>query len=163
MTKHMNDRILELLEVLMITPAEFAEQLGIERSTLSHIKTGRSKPSLDLVIKVLAKYPQISPDWLILGKQPVLRTTNTDTKEKTLFDLDTLKSENEYANSNNSSIKSSENAINETNLSSIHEKSIKQTINQTEKLQEKNVSQTKRIKRIIILYSDDTFEELNKD
>ena len=53
----MKDRLFQLMDALEITPNAFAETLKIERSTLSHIKSERSKPSLELVRKVLLSYP----------------------------------------------------------------------------------------------------------
>ncbi len=46
----------------------FAEKLGIQRSGLSHIFGGRNKPSLDLILKILEVFPDVSPEWLLKGE-----------------------------------------------------------------------------------------------
>lgn len=51
-----------------MTPSQFADTIGIQRSGMSHILAGRNNPSLDFVLKVLASFPEISPSWLLQGK-----------------------------------------------------------------------------------------------
>lgn len=51
-----------------ITARQFAEEIGIQPSGMSHIMGGRNNPSLDFVAKVLRRYPEIDANWLILGR-----------------------------------------------------------------------------------------------
>ena len=62
-----NDRISELIEFLDITPTAFADEIGIQRSGLSHIMKGRNKPSLDVVQKIINRFPEINILWLVNG------------------------------------------------------------------------------------------------
>jgi transcriptional regulator with XRE-family HTH domain len=64
----MKDRILEFLRKENKTSAQFAEEIGVQPSGISHILSGRNNPSLDFVIKMLEKYHFISTDWLLFGK-----------------------------------------------------------------------------------------------
>ena len=64
----MKDRILEFLKRENKTSAQFAEDIHVQPSGISHILSGRNKPSLDFVIKMLEKYPFLSTEWLIFGK-----------------------------------------------------------------------------------------------
>ncbi len=48
--------------------SRFAETIGVQRSSISHIISGRNKPSLDLINKILEGFPKVSTDWLLLGK-----------------------------------------------------------------------------------------------
>jgi len=64
----MKDRILEFLKRENKTSAQFAEEIHVQPSGISHILSGRNKPSLDFVIKMLEKYPMLSTEWLIFGK-----------------------------------------------------------------------------------------------
>lgn len=50
------------------TAASFAEKIGVQRSSISHILSGRNKPSLDFVLKVLSAYPEVELYWLLNGK-----------------------------------------------------------------------------------------------
>jgi len=64
----MKERILEFLKNENKTSAQFAEEIGVQPSGISHIISGRNNPSLDFVIKMLEKYSFLSADWLIFGK-----------------------------------------------------------------------------------------------
>ena len=63
----MVDRINLILKVKNITPKQFAEEIGIQPSGMSHILSGRNRPSLDFVMKVVSRYPEIDIRWLTLG------------------------------------------------------------------------------------------------
>jgi transcriptional regulator with XRE-family HTH domain len=54
-----------------LSASAFADEIGVQRSGISHILSGRNKPSLELIQKVLAKYPKISADWLITGNTKI--------------------------------------------------------------------------------------------
>jgi len=76
----MKERITEFLRNENKTSAQLAEEIGVQPSGISHILSGRNKPSLDFVIKMLEKYPNLSTEWLIFGKGTMYR-------EQTLTDL----------------------------------------------------------------------------
>ncbi len=93
----MQDRIKLLLEHLGISPADFAGRLGVQRSAVSHIVSGRNNPGLEFLQKILKGFPEISPDWLILGKGTITRDDSgiiADPKEppRTLFEHEFRKS-----------------------------------------------------------------------
>ncbi|MGY0392411.1 helix-turn-helix transcriptional regulator [Bizionia sp. KMM 8389] len=50
------------------TASSFAEKVGVQRSSISHILSGRNKPSLDFVLKVLDAFPEVELYWLLNGK-----------------------------------------------------------------------------------------------
>jgi transcriptional regulator with XRE-family HTH domain len=80
----MKERIFEFLRKENKTSAQFAEEIKVQPSGISHILSGRNKPSLDFVIKMLDKYPFISTNWLLFGKgsmynEPSLATLFDDT------------------------------------------------------------------------------------
>ena len=64
----MNNRLQQFLELENITPARLADTLGVQRSGLSHILSGRNKPGFEFITKLLTKFPHINSDWLLLGK-----------------------------------------------------------------------------------------------
>jgi len=64
----MKERILQLIQEEAQTNAEFADKIGISTSSLSHILTGRNKPSLDVVMHIHKAYPTINLDWLLYGE-----------------------------------------------------------------------------------------------
>lgn len=64
----MIDRINLLLKAKNITARQFAEEIGIQPSGISHILSGRNNPSLDFVLKVMKRWPEINISWLMFGK-----------------------------------------------------------------------------------------------
>lgn len=66
----MKDRISQILKTKNITATQFADELNVQRSGISHILSGRNNPSLDFVMKIKETYPEFNLDWLIMGKGP---------------------------------------------------------------------------------------------
>ena len=62
------DRIIEFLKSENKSSAHFAQEIGVQPSAISHIISGRNKPSLDFVMKMVNTYPFLSADWLLFGK-----------------------------------------------------------------------------------------------
>ena len=135
----MKDRILQLLEEKAMTLAAFADEIGVERSTMSHIKSGRSNPSLDVALKILERFPEVSTDWLILGKGSMFGQI-TNPYEPTLFDQTqpTTSYTAEYA-----------------------QKQTPETASQPTSLQNEPSTQ-RSIVRVILFYDDNTFEQIDK-
>ena len=70
----MKDRIQQIMAKEGIQPTRFAEMVGVQRSSISHILSGRNKPSFDMIQGILKSFPKISADWLLLGKGEMYRT-----------------------------------------------------------------------------------------
>ncbi|AHJ98052.1 helix-turn-helix domain-containing protein [Hymenobacter swuensis] len=68
----MLDRIRELLTTRQLTSTQFADAIGVSRPVISHILSGRNKPSLEVVQKVLAAFPDVSVSWLLNGSGSML-------------------------------------------------------------------------------------------
>ncbi|HKM12776.1 MAG TPA: hypothetical protein PL115_01595 [Bacteroidales bacterium] len=64
----MDKRLQQFLELEDLTPSKLADILQIQRSGISHLLSGRNKPSFDFIQGILTNFPQINPEWLILGK-----------------------------------------------------------------------------------------------
>lgn len=63
----LHERLSVLISALAETPVSFAEKLGIQRSSVSHLLSARNKPSVDFLEKLLAVYPSVNLSWLIAG------------------------------------------------------------------------------------------------
>ncbi|WP_223034506.1 helix-turn-helix domain-containing protein [Hanstruepera marina] len=61
-------RLQKVIKFYDESAASFAEKIGVQRSSISHILSGRNKPSLDFVLKVLSAYPEVELYWLLNGK-----------------------------------------------------------------------------------------------
>jgi transcriptional regulator with XRE-family HTH domain len=64
----MKERILDFLKKENKSSSQFAEEIGVQPSGISHILSGRNNPSLDFVLKMLERYSYLSTDWLLFGK-----------------------------------------------------------------------------------------------
>lgn len=64
----MTERINLIMKAKNLSPRQFSEEIGIQPSGLSHIISGRNKPSLDFVMKVVKRFPEIDINWLMFGK-----------------------------------------------------------------------------------------------
>lgn len=118
-----------------IAPTRFAEIVGVQRSSISHILSGRNKPSFDMVQSILAKFPKLNPDWLIMGTgdmyRKVVQTSLFDSSEPPkLTAPKDISAEQVDISQSSPEVKPSENAISERN-----------------------------VERVIVFYSDKTFTE----
>lgn len=56
-----------LLEYYSVSASAFADKIGVQRSALSHLLSGRNKPSLDFVMRIIENYPDVDLYWLLNG------------------------------------------------------------------------------------------------
>lgn len=81
---NLNERIAKVLQYSEKSPSEFAELIDVQRSSISHITSGRNKPSLDFLIKVKEQFPDISWDWLINGEGKMLMDKESEAVAETV-------------------------------------------------------------------------------
>ncbi|MFO7998672.1 MAG: helix-turn-helix transcriptional regulator [Bacteroidales bacterium] len=73
----MVERIAKIIQVKKLSASRFADILGVPRSTISHILSGRNNPSLEFIQKVLSSFPEVRVAWLMRGEEPMFISTNT--------------------------------------------------------------------------------------
>ncbi|MDY3524566.1 helix-turn-helix transcriptional regulator [Riemerella anatipestifer] len=81
----LNERISKVIAYSELTASDFADEIEVQRSSISHITSGRNKPSLDFIIKIKDRFPEIEWDWLINGEGKMLKSGNpseSDNKEQ---------------------------------------------------------------------------------
>ncbi|MDR6515377.1 helix-turn-helix transcriptional regulator [Chryseobacterium camelliae] len=71
---NLNERISKVIEYSKLTPSEFADEVDVQRSSISHITSGRNKPSLEFIIKIKSRFPEILWDWLVNGEGEMLKS-----------------------------------------------------------------------------------------
>jgi len=64
------------MSVKNLSSAQLAEMIGVQRSGISHILSGRNKPSLDFVVKVLETYPDLNESWFLKGEGEMLKSAS---------------------------------------------------------------------------------------
>lgn len=77
-------RLSILMQAIDCKAAEFARQLGIRPSNVSHIVNGRSDPSCRLLQSIFTQFPNVNPDWLILGQGSMFRQQGEGRREVSL-------------------------------------------------------------------------------
>lgn len=65
------DRIQLIIKANNESPSSFADKVGVKRSNLSHVLSGRNNPSLDFLAKVINTYPNVNASWLLTGETRV--------------------------------------------------------------------------------------------
>lgn len=143
----MKDRILQVMENEGLTPSKFAEAIGIQRSAMSHIISGRNNPSLDVLTKILETFEYVDSDWLLFGKGEMNRSESV---KKTFNQPDLFgniptdrvipQPDSEYRK---------ENRVKEADIPV--KQAEKEVIIKTEIV-------SKKISKIVIFYADDTYE-----
>jgi len=78
----MVERIKTLIEKQNLTATQFAEEIGVQRSAVSHLLSGRNKPSLDFMLKIKNRFPEISLDWLLIGRGKMKEVEKVDEKNQ---------------------------------------------------------------------------------
>ena len=63
----MHSRLKYWMEMEVLKSSALADNIGVNRATISHILSGRNKPSIDFLQKLLSSYPELNANWLISG------------------------------------------------------------------------------------------------
>lgn len=146
------ERIEKIMLDENLNASQFANEIGIKSPTISHILNGRNNPSLDVLKRILERYTNINSDWLILGVGPMYRHKN-DSRELNLF-FDEAVTGIESVSYPEKPIEKRENEI------LVKQSQIKaQAELKAETKQQIDKMTPKSIKKIIVYFDDNTFEE----
>lgn len=164
----MKDRIVQIMEVERLTPSSFADKLHVGRAVVSHILNGRNNPSLDVVMRILDAMPYIDSDWLLMGKGSMRKEDNMPdsvpqsspnvTKGLDLFDSNVIEKETNVTNV----LQEADMPIQAANPPVTPQTEPTKTTNESRLPIAIPVSD-KKISKIIIYYSDKTFQAFNPD
>ncbi|WP_291145540.1 helix-turn-helix domain-containing protein [Flavobacterium sp. UBA7680] len=144
------DDFVKRLEIILdyygLNASSFADKIGVQRSSMSHLLSGRNKPSLDFVMKILDVFPEVDLYWILVGKGNFPKSENETVSN--------------FQNTNSDSPSSStENYSGEDLFTPI--------INEENKSPIKNLIETKKsnlsfeedeIEKIVIFYKNGTFK-----
>jgi transcriptional regulator with XRE-family HTH domain len=123
------ERIEKIKDSLGLTARQFAAEIHVQPGTISNMMAGRNNPSLEVMKRIMDRYPTLNPEWLIAGRGEMWRTEPG--KEPGLFDAQAPDPQDK-----SSHIKPKE----ETQVPAAPPKSIS---------------------RIVVYYTDNTFEEFS--
>ncbi len=141
----MREKLLNLMKSEQLTASKLAELLDIQPSGISHILSGRNKPSFDLVQKILRRFPRVNPDWLLLDKDEMYRTIDIEPKPATSQSISTEELDDTMQQSQASGM--TESATNPTSAPT-----------PAQQIVAAYAPKNGNVKRVIILFDDHTFE-----
>jgi transcriptional regulator with XRE-family HTH domain len=97
----LNERFLAAMRHSGLSKTEFAGRLGVSQGVMSHISSGRNKPGTEMLVSLLQAYPEIAPEWLILGEGSMFRPKEAplpkDDLKKKMNELELLVEMNQQA------------------------------------------------------------------
>jgi hypothetical protein len=70
----LNKRVYEVMERFCGSKSIFATELGVGLPVITHISSGRNKPGVDILQKILHTYPSVNATWLMIGKGEMIKT-----------------------------------------------------------------------------------------
>jgi len=138
-----HERLKLMISRLGITQSEFADKMGIQRSSISHLLSGRNKPGFSFFEKLLETFPEINIEWFVSEKGDMLKTK---LKKHDELDFDSPGDSLE-----NQDVGIEENSVADIELSGQ---------NNVDKLLKKNDEKKPEIEKILIIYDNKTFEEI---
>ena len=128
-----NDRIKLLIEKLEMDAKSFAKLIETNPSSISHLTSGRNKPSFDILQKIATKLPQVNIVWLLTGEGEIFQSeTDNYVKQKS---------------STSKMAGNEQNNINQGVFAFVQDKK-----------EEKTVIEKKEIDKIVLLYTDGSFK-----
>ena len=136
----MQAQIQEILRRENLTSSQFADRIGVQRSSVSHVISGRNKPGFDFISKILLAFPVINANWLITGEGEMYGERRNQASSFT-FDMPV---EAEKVTSVKTSEPTEPSAPAKSDTSHI-------------------ASESSEIERIIVFYKDKTFREYREE
>lgn len=128
-----------------LNASSFAERIHVGRSSISHILSGRNKPSLDFVINTVKEFPEVDLYWLLNGKGTYPKTEQTTTTALS----SNSSSENVKGSSVSNKVKEDNNDTSKDLFSPVQ---LKDNLNETQ------IKKGKNIQKVILIYDDGSFE-----
>lgn len=138
------DEFIKRLEIILdyysLTASSFADKINVQRSSLSHLLSGRNKPSLDFILKIIEVFPEVDLYWILNGKGNFPK--NTDSEKRQHLETPVFTAENKSDLFSNSGESQNNNKNEEFSSESLFR-------NTNESI----------IEKIVVLYKDGTFSE----
>ena len=132
-TSKFAERLQKVIDYYVMTASAFADELGVQRSSISHLLSERNKPSLDFILKMEESFPELDLYWLAKGEGDFPPTSKTTENKPNISQNKDLFSDIEP-----------ESPKTETKVPEIPQKSIPVS--------------DKELDKIVFFYSDGTFE-----
>lgn len=79
----MKERLAQFLQSEGLTAVKFAEIMEVQPSSISHLLSGRNKPNFDFISRLLLRFPDLNPDWMINGIGEIYKSKSKQVGQKT--------------------------------------------------------------------------------
>ncbi len=135
-----------VLDYYNLSASAFADRINVQRSSLSHLLSGRNKPSLDFIIKVIEVFPEVDLYWILNGKGTFPKSDKNSNSNKPSLSNE-FKTQTSKTNANPSLNLSSTIALNTNIIQSDALKTL-----------DINKNSASNIERIVVFYRDGTFK-----
>lgn len=145
----MRTRILKFIESEGITAAEFADNIGVQRSSVSHVLNGRNNPGFAFIQKILEAYPAIDSRWLLTGSEQ-------KDNQKAVNDI-TSNAKNDLFSTNQEKPLSNGKENTKTVSSNINPETTEHA--PVEQIAPSSIHSEKKVIKVLIFYDDHTFED----
>lgn len=167
----MKERLAQFLKSEGLTAVKFAEIMEVQPSSISHLLSGRNKPNFEFISRLLLRFPALNPDWIINGTGGVYKRKDPTeesgiTKVNTGKFTDVIEGDLTNVNDNIDEIKKGDIFENELNMSEVHKSdgcvtdvTIGGENTAGSFVSEVDNDMRKSISRIIIFYTDGSFDE----
>lgn len=83
-SEEFSKRLQRIMDYYNETASSFAEKIGAQRSSISHILSGRNRPSLEFILKIMDNYPDVELYWLLKGKGVFPSSSSSSSEKKAL-------------------------------------------------------------------------------
>lgn len=139
----MNTRLSQFLSAENLSQSQLADTLGVARASISHIVAGRNKPGFDFIESMMSHFPALNIEWLINGQGKMYKTPM-----KPII-------------GNNSLFETEESGSNDVEVATPLSNSPAQSETNTLEKTQQSASNKRYINKIIVFYSDNTWEEIH--
>jgi transcriptional regulator with XRE-family HTH domain len=163
----MKERLIQLLDLEQLSPSKFADIIGVQRSSISHVLSGRNKPSFDFLQKTLKAFPGLNASWLMLGEGTMYEQMGRKVSGN-LFDAqenDEGSAQDDILDSARTDVRisSSEEPVHASTEQAPMPEDVESLEDTAKKLQgepetKSTESEKKRIVQVMVIYEDDTFK-----
>ncbi|WP_460944114.1 helix-turn-helix transcriptional regulator [Spirosoma daeguense] len=155
-----NDKIKQILIDKNLTPSYFADEIGVQRSSISHILSGRNRPSFDIIQKIIRRFPELGYEWIMEEENTQGYSTNRTPNRSQSERRDQFGTTNQFPFSFPSQSTGARNQRNEIPATTPTQLPANQLIESVPSNNSMDFSTSeKRVERILIFYTDGSFRE----
>ncbi len=149
-------RLETIFDYYGLTASSFADKINVQRSSISHLLSGRNKPSLDFILKVMESFPEVELLWLLNGKGVFPKGENNNKENSYASPISKIENKEEIISpdlfsNNEATSENDKNRVFETNSEKFSNMEIFNNI-------KNNLNDNSDIEQIVVFYKDGTFK-----